>query len=198
MAKANNTPASVPKASAQIEWQYYPRSRKAPPLAESLVHAFVGEAGRIASESFDLASNEVLEALREPLQVIGFEVESGKHKDEKVCVPVLFGRGGAIEKSFDADAYHRAGGFVLEVEAGRGVVNHQFLKDLFQACMMYEVNYLAIAIRRCIREPGTSKRYADSLTHCTQATALNFRWKAYLLLGIDPEVPGLVFLAVSL
>jgi hypothetical protein len=87
---------------------------------------------------------------------------------------------------------------VLEVEAGRGVVNHQFLKDLFQACMMYEVNYLAIAIRRCIREPGTSKRYADSLTHCTQATALNFRWKAYLLLGIDPEVPGLVFLAVSL
>ena len=53
---------------------------------------------------------------------------------------------------------------VLEVEAGRGVVNHQFLKDLFQACMMYEVNYLAIAIRRCIREPGTSKRYADSLT----------------------------------
>jgi hypothetical protein len=111
MAKANNTPAPPPNATAQIEWQYYPCSRKATPLAESVVQAFTGEVSRIASDGFDLASNEVLEALRERLQVIGFEVESGKHKDEKVCVPVLFGRGGAVEKSFDADAYHRAGGF---------------------------------------------------------------------------------------
>ncbi|HLM81280.1 MAG TPA: hypothetical protein VK302_11720 [Terriglobales bacterium] len=82
---------------------------------------------------------------------IGFEVEAGKSRDEKVCVPVLFGRDGAPEKSFDADAYHRTGGFVLEVEAGRGVVNNQFLKDLFQACMMHEVKYLAIAIRKVYR-----------------------------------------------
>ena len=87
---------------------------------------------------------------------------------------------------------------VLEVEAGRGVVNHQFLKDLFQACMMYEVNYLAIAIRRVYKGARDFETVCRFFDHCTQATALNFRWKAYLLLGIDPEVPGLVFLAVSL
>ena len=32
-------------------------------------------------------------------------------------------------------------------EAGRAVANNQFLKDLFQACMMHEVKYLAIAVR---------------------------------------------------
>jgi hypothetical protein len=51
---------------------------------------------------------------------------------KRYVFPSFFGRDGAAEKSFDADAYHRAGGFVLEVEAGRGVVNNQFLKDLFR------------------------------------------------------------------
>ena len=117
-------------------------------MAESVVQAFKNEAKTISSASFEHNSNKVLEAIRTHLVEIGFEVESGKHRDEKVCVPVLFGRCGAAEKSFDADAYHRTGGFVLEVEAGRGVVNNQFLKDLFQACMMHEVKYLAIAIRK--------------------------------------------------
>jgi hypothetical protein len=36
---------------------------------------------------------------------------------------------------------------VLEVEAARGVDNNQFLKDLFQACMMHDVQYLGIAVR---------------------------------------------------
>jgi hypothetical protein len=59
----------------------------------------------------------------------------------------LFGLNGQLEKSFDADAFHKEAGFVVEVEAGRGVVNNQFLKDLFQACMMNDVYYLAIAVR---------------------------------------------------
>jgi RHS repeat-associated protein len=77
----------------------------------------------------------------------GFTVELGKKAEQKINVPVLFGLNGRLEKSFDADAYHQAGGFVVEVEAGRGVVNNQFLKDLFQACMMHDVFYLAIAVR---------------------------------------------------
>jgi len=109
------------------------------------------EAPTISSNSYEHNSNKVLEAVRKHLIEAGFEVEAGNRQDEKLCVPVLFGRGGAPEKSFDADAYHRSGGFVLEVEAGRGVVNNQFLKDLFQACMMHEMKYLAIAIRRVYR-----------------------------------------------
>jgi len=60
---------------------------------------------------------------------------------------VLFGLNGRPAKTFNADAHHVAEGFVVEVEAGRGVVNNQFLKDLFQACMMHDVYYLAIAVR---------------------------------------------------
>jgi hypothetical protein len=120
-------------------------------LAEAVVQAFKNEAETISSGSFKYDSNRVLEAVRKHLEEQGFAVEAGKRGDQKVPVPVLFGRCGETEKHFDADAYNRTEGFVLEVEAGRGVANNQFLKDLFQACMMHEVKYLAIAIRKDYR-----------------------------------------------
>ncbi len=93
-------------------------------------------------------SNAVLSRLRPGLISIGFRVEQGKKSEQKVTVPVLFGLNGRAEKTFDADAFHASEGFVLEVEAGRAVVNNQFLKDLFQACMMQDVQYLGIAVRK--------------------------------------------------
>jgi len=67
-------------------------------------------------------------------------------------MPVLFGQNGKIEKSFYVDAFNPNTKTVIEVEAGRGVANYQFLKDLFEACMMHDVDYLVIAIRRIYRE----------------------------------------------
>lgn len=51
------------------------------------------------------------------------------------------------EKYFEADGFNKEIRTVLGVEAGRGVTNYQFLKDLFQASMMYDVEYLVIGIR---------------------------------------------------
>jgi hypothetical protein len=76
-------------------------------------------------------------------------------------VPVLFGLNGILEKSFEADAYHNENKTVLEIEAGRGVTNYQFLKDLFQACMMNNVEYLVIGVRRIYR---TSKDFEKVVT----------------------------------
>lgn len=62
-------------------------------------------------------------------------------------VPVLFGKNNTLEKSFRADGYNNADKSVIEIEAGRAVMNNQFLKDLFQACMMQDVEYLTIAVK---------------------------------------------------
>ncbi len=80
----------------------------------------------------------------------------GKKKKEKINIPVLYGPNGIIKKSFEADAYNEDEKYVIEVEAGRAVTNYQFLKDLFQACMMQDANYLCIAVRNQYR---TSKDY---------------------------------------
>jgi len=54
---------------------------------------------------------------------------------------------GKIEKYFEADAFNKKTQTVVEVEAGRALMNYQFLKDLFQACMMAKVDYLITAVR---------------------------------------------------
>lgn len=35
----------------------------------------------------------------------------------------------------------------MEIEAGRAVVNYQFLRDIFQACVMHDIEKLVIAVR---------------------------------------------------
>lgn len=102
-----------------------------------------------------LPSNEVLNIVRSELEDIGFRMEASKKPLDKIQVPVLFGLNGKLEKYFDADGYDEINKTVLEVEAGRAVTNYQFLKDLFQACMMHEVDFLVIALR------VTYKRNAD-------------------------------------
>ena len=131
-----------------INWIYFPKSDKPTPLVLDVVHAFKKVAQEIDSNTQkSQVSNEALRKLAAVLKEAGFEVERDKKKGEKISIPVLFGEHGRPEKTFDADAYHATEGFVLEVEAGRGVTNNQFLKDLFQACMMHEVHYLGIAVR---------------------------------------------------
>ena len=134
-----------------INWMHYPKSDKPTNLAVAVVGAFEATASLIDSTSHELPSNQVLERVAPHLLALGFRVEAGKKTVDKIRVPVLFGLNGKLEKAFEADAYHEAEGFVVEVEAGRGVVNNQFLKDLFQACMMHDVSSLAIAVRNIYR-----------------------------------------------
>lgn len=63
----------------------------------------------------------------------------------------MFGPNGKLEKYFDADGYNTETKTVIEVEAGRAVTNYQFLKDLFQTCMMFEVDFLIVAVRKSYR-----------------------------------------------
>ena len=63
----------------------------------------------------------------------------------------MYGTNGSEELAFEADAYSAKLKTVVEVEAGRALTNYQFLKDVFQASMMIETDYLVLAVRRCYR-----------------------------------------------
>lgn len=93
----------------------------------------------------------MLLVLKKDLLDLGFRVEKGNKVEDKIKVPVLFGRNGQLEKSFQVDAFLEETGTVLEVEAGRAVTNYQFLKDLFEACMMHDVDYLVVAVRKILQ-----------------------------------------------
>jgi hypothetical protein len=166
-----------------INWLYYPKADKPTPLAISIVQAFESVALGIDSETHELNSDGVLTLVAPQLKSLNFHVETGKKADEKIQVPVLFGRNGRLEKSFDADAYHEEEGFVLEVEAGRAVVNNQFLKDLFQACMMHDVFYLGIAVRNVYRGSNDFERVLRFFDTLYASNRLRLPLKGILMIG---------------
>lgn len=143
-----------------MNWQYFPKSDRLPEHLRDLIDVFVRHEDDIRSPDFALTSDQVLSLLRESLFAVGFNVERSKKATDKITVPVLFGRNGHPEKSFEADAVHPITHTVLEVEAGRGVTNYQFLKDLFQACMMQTIEHLAIAVRNRYRSSNDFEKVA--------------------------------------
>lgn len=134
-----------------IRYQFFPRSQGITPNIKEVVDCFCEVNHKIDSEFKNLSSNDVLKELKNPLVKIGFKVEVSKSKIDKINVPVLFGFDNKIDKAFNADALSGDGKIVIEVEAGRATENNQFLKDIFQACMMFEVEYLIIAVRNTYR-----------------------------------------------
>ncbi|MFZ1907291.1 MAG: hypothetical protein WAU56_18060 [Steroidobacteraceae bacterium] len=137
-----------------LNWAYFPRSAKPVALAIQVVEVFRQVHEKIASEQHRHSSNAVLQHVAEGLKAVGFSVEVGKKKSEKIYVPVLYGNNGKVAKAYEADAHHVPGRFVVEIEAGRATINNQFLKDLFQACLMDEVEYAAIAVRNIYEAAG--------------------------------------------
>ena len=131
----------------KLRYQLFPRSFGITEQIREAILCFENNHHLIDSSNFNYSSNQVLEVVRKDLELIKFKVERSKTKDDKIRVPVLFGLNSRIDKFFDADGISEDLKIVLEVEAGRAYRNNQFLKDVFQACMMPSVEYLILAVR---------------------------------------------------
>jgi hypothetical protein len=129
-----------------INYQFFPRSHGVTPEIQAVIDCFKKVEPLLEQPNVHRVSNDVLALVRPYLEAIDYSVETGKGKDEKIDVPVLFGENNEVDKFFFADALSGDGKIVIEIEAGRAVFNNQYLKDIFQACMMYEVEYLVLAV----------------------------------------------------
>lgn len=134
-----------------VNFQLFPRSSGITAELKAVINCFENNYEKIKSPKNNLNSNDVLRCISDDLKKLNFKVEQSKAKDDKLKVPVLFGLNNRLDKSFDADAISNDGKIVLEVEAGRAYVNNQFLKDVFEACMMPSVSYLVLAVRNDYR-----------------------------------------------
>lgn len=83
-----------------------------------------------------LTSNEVLAVLRDGLISLGFQVEAGKQKGDKIQRPVLFGEHGEPTLNYEIDAYHLDWRCGLEVEAGRAWMGNAIYRDLVKGLVM--------------------------------------------------------------
>lgn len=168
----------------KIFWQHFPKHSPCSNFLTSIVSCFEAVSTEIASlENVGQASNEVLAKVRKGLQELGFAVETNKTSEGKIKVPVLYGANGKVEKAFEADAYHVEEKTVVEVEAGRGVTNYQFLKDLFQACVMQDVDYAVIAIRQDYRGSDDYSKVVTFIETIYASNRLILPLKGLLIIG---------------
>ena len=163
--------------------QFFPVNKKTPEHLASVIKVFNGCEDKINSHKHKLDSNTVLEILRKNLEDVGFRIETGKKKNEKIKIPVLFGENGRIIKSFDVDGYHKEFKTVLEVEAGRGVMNNQFLKDFFEACIMVDVDYCIIAVRDTYLKQKDFEKVKDFFDSMYASGRMNIPLKGLLIVG---------------
>ncbi len=166
-----------------ISYQFFPRSHGITYEMQQIVDCFIEVEDLIRSDTFNLKSDEVLEAVRGGFKRLNYKVETSKAKADKIDVPVLFGLYNKIDKSFNADALSSDGKIVIEVEAGRATENNQFLKDIFQACMMYEVEYLVIAVRKIYRKHKDFEIIYTFLETLYISNRLHLPLKGILLIG---------------
>jgi hypothetical protein len=93
-----------------------------------------------------LRGNEVLAVLSEGLAALGFQIEKGKLRDEKIDRSVFFGENGEPSMRYQIDAFHPGWRCGLDVEAGRAWMGNAIYRDLVQASVMVDVEHLVLPV----------------------------------------------------
>lgn len=166
-----------------MKWTYFPRNQKITNTLLRIVSVFENKKDDMDSYSKHLKSDEVLALVAEDLEEIGYKVEKSKRDNDKIKMPVLYGECGAVSLNFEADAFDVETGVVIEVEAGRAVTNYQFLKDFFEACCMYDAQYLCIAVRETYRGNPDYEKVCDFFNAMYASDRFAIPLKGILIIG---------------
>ena len=171
-----------------INWSYFPKTDPLPEALVETINIFEKNHNKIDSTKNDtnklrLSSDKVLKVVEEDFIDAGFNVETGKKKDEKIRVPVLYGHQGTIAQAFEVDGWHKEQKIVLEIEAGRAYSNHQFLKDIFEASVMVNIDYLVLAVRNIYNKQKDYQIIRDWLDTLFVTKRIKFELKGILLIG---------------
>jgi hypothetical protein len=164
-------------------WRYFPAWEPPAPWVEPLVGAVAGARDQVDSTVQNYESNEVLARMAPGMEGLGYQVERGKRRDEKLFRPVFFGEAGAHSKSYDIDAYHPEDRVAVEVEAGRSIVNNAIYKDLVVMCLMADVDFGAVAVPLAYRKGSPYLGAVRAFEPIFASPRFNMPLKGFLVLG---------------
>ena len=144
---------------SRIRFTAFPRTKPPPSFALDIVGVFRSHESEISTAALSkgLQSDEVLRCVRDDLEKLGFDVETGRASKDRIERPVFFGEGGAPTLRYEVDAYHPGWKCGLEVEAGRAIMGNAVFRDLFQAMVMVDVDTLGLAVPNAYRFKSTGK-----------------------------------------
>ncbi len=150
--RADNVSPMPQTNTAYPLWCYYPLRERPPDWVRDFITVVTSVQTDIDSQKVaGLNSDRVLTYLRTGLVALGYEVEAGKTKAQKIRRPVLFGEQGEQIVAYEVDAVHDELGVVVEVEAGRGARGNAVYRDLIRASLIVDAKYVAIGVMRSYR-----------------------------------------------
>lgn len=115
--------------------------------AETLVGAFTRVRYVIDSAHIQGSKSDgVLAALKRELESLGYVVETGKRKVDKIHRPVLFGDQGEARVRYEVDAWLEREGVIIEIEAGRGIMGNALYRDIIRGSLIVGAKYLVIGL----------------------------------------------------
>ena len=147
-----------------IRFATFPRTEPPPAFASQLVDVFRAHEATISSISLPkgLQSNGVLGSVADDLSELGFEVERGKRKEQKIERPVFYGENGVPTLNYQIDAYHAGWKCGLEIEAGRGWMGNAVYRDIMQASLMIGIECLCLAVANAYKFKYSNKDRSSS------------------------------------
>lgn len=128
-----------------------------------VVNVFVKHSEKIDSYNKKLRSNEVLECLAYDLKHCGYIIKENR--------------------SSEPDAYNKQHQIIIEIEAGRGLTNNQYLKDLLEVCMLDNVKYLIIAVRNIYGTQHDYDKIVDFLSRIYSSDKIVLPLQGVLIIG---------------
>ena len=156
-------------SDSTIRYLCFPRTEPPPDFASSIADVFKAHEASIGTLTLDkgLTSDGVLKIIRDDLVELGFDVERGKRRGQKIERPVFFGENGLPELRYEVDAFHSPWKCGLEVEAGRAWLGNAVYRDLIQALVMVQVDTLFLAVPNSYKyktggRPATSHDYDNA------------------------------------
>jgi hypothetical protein len=172
-------------------WKYFPSNATPPEWALAMAELVARHAAEISTveASTGLKSDDVLAELRDDLELMGFVVEAGKTKADKVARAVLYGEGGMPEVNYEIDGFHDGFGIALEVEAGRGAQSNADYRDIVRTSLILDAQFLVLLQPVAYRSnPGAKAitAYATTRSHLEAIYAsqrLRLPFKGLLLIG---------------
>lgn len=145
-------PVPVIRSSEYPKSAYFSYSDIVPAWVHDLTSLFVKEEVRLLIDTErgllrkGTDSDYVLGILRNHLEAVGFEVEQGKHSDQKISLRIQSGDDCLETITWDMDAMDEKEGIYLEVEKGRAVDNWHIYRDLVRVCVIPGAKYAVIVL----------------------------------------------------
>jgi hypothetical protein len=177
--------------AAYPSYIYYPRWQAAPSWVANVVQVLSMQQAVINTATRANTSDVVLQLVRPGLEAMGFQVEAGKLRENKLFRPVFFGQNGRPDRQYEIDSYHPHDRIALEVEGGRSTLGNAIYRDIIQMSLLVDVDYAVVAVPVAYRysasgKPVTAASYRDChalLEAIYGSRRLELLFKGFLLIG---------------